>query len=238
MYNSAMSESNETEKQKKKLLNYHPSAYLLGAQLVQMLLFSIFHKNVNQHTLISALSVLILVLVIWVIDRSSTIPWLKWWLFTPAFLLSLTSAIIGPSVLAAWAALMDAILYFFAVISLIVYMMGDDQVTTDELFAICATYTLLAFGFAYLYMVCQLWVPNSFVSPIVGDRPLVFNEMLFLSFTNLSSTGLSDISPASSWARTIMTMEQMSGGLYIAIVVSRLVGMTTRKRSKKQDQAM
>jgi len=234
-YNSTMSESPETAKQKRKLLEYHPSAFLLGAQLLQLLLFTVFNKNANQHTLISAFSVVILILVVWVIDRSSNLPWLKWWLFTPAFLLSIISAIIGPSVLTAWSALTDAILYFFAVVSLIIYMMGDDQVTTDELFAICATYTLLAFGFAYLYMVCQFWVPNSFTSPIVGDRPLVFTEMLFISFTTLSSTGLSDISPASSWARTIMMLEQMSGGLYIAVVVSRLVGMTKRRRAKKQE---
>lgn len=230
-----MNQSGEITKLRKNLFRLQPSAFLLAAQLLQLLLFTLFHKTFSQHAWISVFGVTAVVLVLWVVNQDSGIPWLKWTLYFPAFLLSLAAAIFGTETLTAWSGLADGVFYFFAVGSMIKYMMGDFRVTTDEIFAIIATYTLITWAFAFLYIACQFWAPGSFTSPIVGDRPLVFNEALFISFTNLSSTGLSDISPATTWARSIMMLEQMSGGIYIAVVVSRLVGMSLNKRKKGHD---
>jgi hypothetical protein len=227
-----MNNSGEMIKLKKNLFKMQPSAFLLGAQLLQLLLLTIFHQGISQHSLIGAFGATVLVLVLWVIDQSTRLVWLKWSLYLPALLLSLASAVFGSGALTAWSGLANAVFYFFAVASMIKYMMGDFRVTTDELFAIVVTYTLITWAFAYLYIACQFWATGSFISPVVGERPLVFNEALFISFTNLSSTGLSDISPATTWARSIMMLEQMSGGIYIAVVVSRLVGMSLNRRNK------
>jgi hypothetical protein len=51
-------------------------------------------------------------------------------------------------------------------------------------------------------------------------------ELLFLSFTNLSSTGLSDVVPITDQARAVVMIEQVSGLGYVALFVSRLVGLT------------
>ena len=50
-------------------------------------------------------------------------------------------------------------------------------------------------------------------------------ELLFLSFTTLSSTGLSDITPISGHARSVVMLEQVAGVFYIAMVVTRLVAL-------------
>ena len=50
-------------------------------------------------------------------------------------------------------------------------------------------------------------------------------ELLFLSFTTLSSTGLSDIVPVSGHARSVVMLEQVAGVFYIAMVVTRLVAL-------------
>ena len=55
-------------------------------------------------------------------------------------------------------------------------------------------------------------------------------ELLFLSFTNLSSTGLSDVVPIKPFARSMVMIEQVAGVAYIAMVVSRLVGMLVLSR--------
>ena len=44
-------------------------------------------------------------------------------------------------------------------------------------------------------------------------------ELLFLSFTTLTSTGLSDIVPVKAFARSLVMIEQLAGLAYIAIVV-------------------
>ena len=57
-------------------------------------------------------------------------------------------------------------------------------------------------------------------------------ELLFLSFTTLSSTGLSDVVPVQAFARSLCMIEQLAGVAYIAVVVSRLVAVTVpRPRS-------
>ena len=50
--------------------------------------------------------------------------------------------------------------------------------------------------------------------------------MLFLSFTTLTSVGLSDITPMLPHARSVVIIEQVAGVMYVALVVSRLVGLT------------
>ena len=116
---------------------------------------------------------------------------------------------------------------------MIAYMMRDYQVSLDELFAAGATFTLLAWGFAYFYAVCQVWVPDSFVSSSNPGATLTFVELLFLSFTNLSATGLSDINPTSAPARVLAMLEQFMGVGYVAMVVSRLIGLTTAQKGRK-----
>jgi hypothetical protein len=51
-------------------------------------------------------------------------------------------------------------------------------------------------------------------------------ELLFLSFTTLSSTGLSDVVPIKGFARSVVMIEQLAGVLYIAMVITRMVGLS------------
>jgi hypothetical protein len=148
--------------------------------------------------------------------------------------LSLLSSFVDNQTLLMWSSILEAILYFYAAGSLIVYMMEDYRVTTDELFAAGATFTLIAWGFAYVYLACQIWFPGSFTGLNFPGEPRTFVELLSLSFANLSATGLGDILPITSAARVLVMLEQFAGVAYIAVVVSRLIGMTiTLQKDKK-----
>ena len=57
-------------------------------------------------------------------------------------------------------------------------------------------------------------------------------ELLFLSFTTLSSTGLSDVVPIKAFARSVVMIEQFAGVLYIAMVITRMVGLTLRPEQR------
>ena len=55
-------------------------------------------------------------------------------------------------------ALLHAPFYFYVSYSLIRYLFHDDRVTTDELYAIGAAFTVVAWGFAYVYLaVVIIW---------------------------------------------------------------------------------
>ena len=61
----------------------------------------------------------------------------------------------------------------------------------------------------------------------------VFLELLFLRFTTLSATGLGDILPIDSAARVLVMLEQFAGIAYLAMVVSRLIGMTIVRHKRE-----
>lgn len=210
-----------------------PSAFLLIAQLLLLVLYAIYDRTTGQHAVINAINVVILVLVVWVINHSPSSTWLNWVLTIPAVALAVVSIFLQNELVSTLSSLFEAMLYLYAVVSQIIYMLGDENVTRDELFAIGATFTLLGWGFAHAYLVCQSWVPGSFISSVIVGRPPTFVELLSLSFTNLTATGLSDILPGSAWARVLIMLEQSIGVGYVAIVVSRLVGLLGQKRRQK-----
>jgi glucan phosphoethanolaminetransferase (alkaline phosphatase superfamily) len=184
---------------------------------------------------LGAFGMLILLLVVWVVIHSPAINWIAWIIAGMVILLSILSWLMSDPSMFIWATFLEAALYFYGAGGLITYMMGDEHVTTDDLFAAGATFTLIAWGFAYLYLVCQAWSPQAFTYGTHPEEPLNFIELLFLSFSNLSATGLSDIVPISSPSRVLVMLEQFAGVAYIAVVVSRLIGLTiTRKQDKEQ----
>ena len=58
------------------LAKTHPSAFLLAAQLISLILYAIFDGSTNGRALLGAFGVLILTLVVWVIDRSPALDWI------------------------------------------------------------------------------------------------------------------------------------------------------------------
>ena len=104
-------------------------------------------------------------------------------------------------------------------------MLADHDITTDELFAVGATFTLVAWAFAYVFQVVQSVEPGSFTAAIDPGSDRSWMELLFLSFTTLTSTGLSDVVPVKAFARSVVMIEQLAGLGYVALVVSRLVGL-------------
>ena len=66
-----------------------------------------------------------------------------------------------------------------------------------------------------------------------GKDVHTFFDLLFLSFTNLTSVGLSDIVPVLGHARSLVMVEQVAGVLYVALVVARLVGLTVARQASK-----
>ena len=204
----------------------HPSAFLLAAQLLSLLIYPVMDDTSSGRMLFGAVALVVVPLAVWVVNRSPAVRWVAWMLAIPALLLTTTGVLLDRPGLLQVSAVLEAALYFYAAGGLIVYMMNDHEVSADELFAAGATFTLLAWGFAYAYFVCQAWYPDSFVGIEEPDRPRRWLELLSLSFSNLSATGLSDILPVGSPARVLVMLEQFAGIGYIAIVVSRLIGLT------------
>jgi hypothetical protein len=214
-----------------RAIRREPSATLLIAQLGAVLLYPFMESSDVGRALFSVFGIAILVLVVLAVRSTPAANWFGLALGLPATVLLLIQAVTGDDALLPYCSALEAILYFYAAGALISYMLADHVITRDELFAVGATFTLVAWAFAYSFTVCQAIEPRSFIAAIDPNADRSWMELLFLSFTTLSSTGLSDVTPVKPFARSIVMIEQLAGVAYVAMVVSRLVGLMVMRRA-------
>jgi hypothetical protein len=201
-----------------------PSAWLLLVQLLILILAPLTNDSVASYAISWCLSALALLLLATIIRKSPI--YTGFGLFFVVLGLSLSTGVIfgfaSPTVQVA-AHLVEAVAYFYGAAGLLMYMFEDEYLTRDELFAAAAAFTLLTWGFAFLYSVCQVWYPSSFSAD--GGATKTWLELIFLSFSIQSGTGLSDIVPLTPAARVLTALQMFSGVMYLALVVSRLVAL-------------
>jgi Ion channel len=208
-----------------------PSAFLLAAQLLGLLVYPAMEGSEAGSAIFSLFGIAVLGLVVLAVRSSPGLTWVGIVLATPATILLLIQAITGDDALLPYSSAFEAVLYFYAAGALITYVLEDHVVTRDELFAVGATFTLVAWAFAYSFVVYQAIEPNGFTAAVDPNAARTWMELLFLSFTTLSSTGLSDVVPIKPFARSLVMIEQLAGVAYIAMVVSRLVGLLVVTRN-------
>lgn len=189
-----------------------------------------FMDGPEGRALFSVFGIAILGLVVLAVQSTRSLTWVALLFGAPASVLLLIQAVTGEDELLPYSSAFEAVLYFYAAAALIRQLIDDHDVTRDELFGVGATFTLVAWAFAYTFTVCQAIEPGSFAvgDDATGDR--TWMELLFLSFTNLSSTGLSDVIPVEPFARSLVMLEQLAGLAFIAMVVARLVALTALRR--------
>jgi hypothetical protein len=215
-------------------LRRNPSAGLLSIQLLGVVLYPLMESLPRGRALFGMFGLVVLGLALWVVRRGPWLTWLGALLAVPVVVLSLITVVTPrPGLFIATAAL-ECVFYFYAAGSLITYMLQDWHVAVDELFAAGATFTLLAWAFAYAFVVYQGLHPGGFGFGRDGASLRSWTDLLYLSVAVLSSVGLSDILPATPMARALVMLESIVGIMYIALVVSRLInlaGTTRRERN-------
>lgn len=210
----------------------HPCAILLFVQLAGLLLYPFLENRVGGNALVGAFGILVLALSVRMVRRASG----RWWFASAVALLALALGALaefaGFRFLMPWSAGCEAFFYFYAAYVLVGYMLADRRATTDELYAAGATFTLIAWAFAYLFVICQYVQPHSFGAAANADAPRTWTELLFLSFVLLSSTGIGDVTPLVPFARALACLEIFTGVMYLALIVSRLIGLTLLERDR------
>ena len=210
-------------------LREHPSALLLAIQLAAVLLWPFLEFSRGGRAVLGAFGMLAVVAAVFAVRRTPALAWVVVVLGAPAMVFTVMEAL-RPDV--DWIVLTSGLLhgpfYLYVSYAMVRYLFHDERVTRDELFATAAAFTVVAWGFAYLFSASQVLWPGSFTGAS-GDHQTWF-ELLFLSFTSLTSVGLSDVVPIEPHARSLVMLEEVAGVFYIALVVARMVGLTMRRR--------
>jgi hypothetical protein len=118
----------------------------------------------------------------------------------------------------------SAALDLVTIVYLLAYVFRPEVMTGDKLFGAAAAYLMLGSLWAALYALTDYFYPGSFAG--IGDEQhSELSDFLYFSYTVLTSTGFGDIVPKTRQARAICNLEQLAGGLYVAILIARLAGV-------------
>jgi hypothetical protein len=215
----------------------HPSAVLLVVQLLGVLVYPFMDTSPVGRAALSLFSLIVLVLAVRAVRATSALTWVSVGLGVPVVILTIWEAIDPANgAVVFWSSALHAAFYAYTSFALLRYMFLDRFITVDELWATAATFTVVAWAFAYAFMAVQVVWPGSFIAAVDPDAPRTWFELLFLSFTNLTSVGLSDITPVLPHARSFVMIEQVAGLLYVALVISRIVGLTLARGRDRDDR--
>lgn len=115
-----------------------------------------------------------------------------------------------------------AILYIATV--LLIGIVTAEKVTHDVISGAVAVYLLIGVAWAVIYVIIEGLNPGSFA---VGDRShgTVWDQLLYFSFATLTTLGYGDIAALTPVARMWSVAEAIFGTLFLAVLISRLVGL-------------
>lgn len=106
------------------------------------------------------------------------------------------------------------------------FAMTCEVVSSETIYAALSTYLLAGIFFGQIYWSLESAAPGSFVGP----DPFSDTRAVYYSFVTIATLGYGDYVPRSDLARGIATFEVIGGQLYLAALVSRLIGMFTEQR--------
>ena len=130
----------------------------------------------------------------------------------------------------------SAVLYFITTAYLLRYVFQPKIMTPDKLFGAAAAYLMIGVLWAYIYAMVGFLYPQSYM--IVGQPGrLVYADALYFSMTVLTSTGFGDVTPLTRQARGVCMIEQITGALFVAILIARLAGVYPPRESYIDDKS-
>lgn len=213
-------------------LRRSPSMALLVVQLLALLSYPFIGDHAVGQVASTAVSAAVLSVAVWMVHRSPRPGWIAGTLAAVGIVAWALHQATGGFALGVIGSIGYAAAFFYAAVSMIAYMMSDEQTTTDEMWAAGATFMLFVEAYAWVFMACQLFQPNAFSAPLQNAQPVrTWVELLFLSGTNFSATGLGDILPMTPLSRIVIVVAQWNGVMYLAVVVARLAGLLRGKRN-------
>jgi len=115
-----------------------------------------------------------------------------------------------------------------SIILLIKKMFLSNEITFDTIVGGICVYLLLGYLWSIFYMVIFLFDQAAFVSNL--NEPINF---FYFSFTTFTTLGYGDIYPVNKFAKVLTSLEAITGQLYLAVFIARIVGMYRSKRVNK-----
>src|SRR5262245_43979961 len=138
--------------------------------------------------------------------------WFAWWRPSAA--------------LAAWNAATEAIVLVLLAMVVLATVLRAGSITRRQIEGGIAAYLLLGLAWAAAYEWLSLHDPAAFSGAVTVN----FHQWTYYSFVTLTTMGYGDITPLHPAARSLAVAEALTGQLYVAILIARLVSLQLQTR--------
>ncbi len=153
-------------------------------------------------------------------------------------------AVIGKGLNSYWPKLVPAEVYFVAGLAYIVfliwqflrYILEAPTVNSEVVCAGISIYLLLGLVWMFAYILVARAIPDAFAFTLgpAASHEMRGDNAFYFSFVTLTTVGYGDIVPVSNVARMLAAMEAITGTLFLAVLIARLVAMYSAERLRPQ----
>jgi hypothetical protein len=151
----------------------------------------------------------------------------------PTAVLSVLHGVSGSSPIGVARHLLGMVFLCYAIVLMLRFIFTRQKVTSNTICASLCIYLLIGIIWALAYSSMGVFDRDAFRSTAVGaqgssDLGIGSGQevtVLYFSFCTLTTLGYGDIVPVSPMARALATLEAITGQLFLAVLVARLVGL-------------
>lgn len=204
--------------------------YLLLALLGLLLFYPAVEHGPQAQTLLLLLNSATLVAGVYAVSAIKRHVVIAVSIAIPQIALTLGARYLGPDHVATrWLAISAIVLfivfYLFTLVQVLTYVLRGVRITKDKIYGAVSVYLLIGLAWASAYTLLEVIEPGSFSNNVVvpSEDSSTQHDFIFFSFVTLTTLGYGDITPMTARARSLALLEAVTGVLYLAILVARLV---------------
>jgi hypothetical protein len=117
-------------------------------------------------------------------------------------------------------------------VAILKQVISPGPITVARVQGAVSVYLLLGIGWASAYQVAEHFFPGSFVS--TTGHAVSGTDWVYFSFVTLTTVGYGDLVPVHRVARSLAIGEALTGQLYIAVLLARLVSLEVSEKSRSR----
>ena len=205
--------------------------YLFFALLLLLVAVPFLGQTVGGRIAANGINLLILLAAIAAVGRSTSSFLIGLLLAVPTVAFQLLGLSLSETRYLALSWMFGAAFYFATIAYLLRYVFSPEAMSADKLYGAASVYLMLGLLWLYFYLLADYFFHGSF--SIGGSvAQLGASDLIYFTFTVLTTTGFGDVTPVLPLARALVTLEQLSGTLFIAILIARLAGIYPAKANE------
>ncbi|MEK6981983.1 MAG: ion channel [Candidatus Micrarchaeota archaeon] len=199
--------------------------FLLISLIASMILYPFLEGGGIQEVIIQAVFAFILISGVYAVSTSKRDLIISIALGVPAFL-SVIAVIIfqRDQLFHLLNYIFSMLFYAFTITRLLKYITHADKVDNNVIYAAICVYILIGVAWSTVYLTIEQFIPGTFIFSY-KESLTARSDLIYFSYTTLTTTGYGDIVSTNSIGRAAAILESVTGVLYVAILISRLVSL-------------